>query len=118
MNKSKLIWGIICLVIAGGLSVANILLPPETLTFHVDEVNMPWVPPIIMAALGIFLLATMFQPGKRGKEKAETIVDPDKAALNKRLETIGWGCSWSYSVGSCSYRMRSSRAAGGPMASD
>ncbi len=29
MNKSKLIWGIICLVIAGGLAVANLALPPE-----------------------------------------------------------------------------------------
>ena len=30
MNKSKLIWGIICLVIAGGLTIANLTLHLKT----------------------------------------------------------------------------------------
>ncbi len=90
MNKSKLIWGIVCLVIAGGLAVANLALPPENLMFQVGEENMPWVPPIVVGIIGIFLLATMYEPEEK-KEEKEIKVDPGKAATNKRLETIAWG---------------------------
>ena len=58
MNKSKLVWGIICLVIAGGLTVANLRLPPENLMFMVGDINMPWVPPVVLVIVGIVLLAT------------------------------------------------------------
>jgi len=88
MNKSKLIWGIICLVIAGGLTVANLALPPEHLMFQVGDVNMPWVPPIVLLIVGIVLLATMNQPEEK---KEEIVVDSEKAAMNKRLETLAWG---------------------------
>ena len=71
MNKSKLIWGIICLVIAGGLAVANLALPPENLMFQVGDVNMPWVPPIVLAIVGIVLLATVNQPGDKEDEAQE-----------------------------------------------
>ncbi len=88
MNKSKLIWGIICLVIAGGLTVANLVLPQEDLMFQVGEINMPWIPPIVLGIVGIILLATMNQPAEK---KEQVIIDSDKAALNKRLETMAWG---------------------------
>lgn len=88
MNKSKLVWGIICLVIAAGLSVLNLTLPPENLMFMVGDINMPWIPPIALVILGIVLLATVNQPEE---EEAEVEVDPEKAALNKRLETMAWG---------------------------
>ena len=92
MNKSKLIWGIICLVIAGGLTVANLALPSENLMFQVGDINMPWIPPIVLGIVGIILLATMNQPEeKQAETKEEVITDPAKAALNKRLETIAWG---------------------------
>jgi hypothetical protein len=91
MNKSKLIWGIICLAIAGLLIVANLRLPPEDLMFQVGDINMPWVPPIILGILGIILLATANQPEEKKEELAEVNVDPQKAALNKRLETMAWG---------------------------
>jgi uncharacterized membrane protein len=92
MNKYKLIWGIICLVIAGALVVANLALPPEDLMFQVGDVNMPWIPPIGLAIVGIVLLATVNQPEEKKEVKAEVSVDTEKAALNKRLETIAWGC--------------------------
>lgn len=92
MNKSKLIWGIICLVIAGFLAVANLRLSPEDLMFQVGDVNMPWVPPIALAIVGVVLLATMNQPEETKEARAEVNVDTEKAALNKRLETIAWGC--------------------------
>lgn len=92
MNKSKLIWGILCLVIAGGLVVANLALPAEDLMFQVGDVNMPWVPPIVLGIVGIFLLATANQPEGKGEvAKAYVPVDSAKAALNKRLETMAWG---------------------------
>ncbi len=92
MNKSKLVWGIICLAIAGGLILANLRLPPEDLMFQVGDVNMPWVPPIVLGILGIILLATANQPEeKKEEELARANVDPQKAALNKRLETMAWG---------------------------
>lgn len=91
MNRSKVIWGIICLAIAALLTVANLRLPPEDLMFQIGAVNMPWIPPVVLAVVGIVLLATANQPEKAKEEAVATIVDPDKAALNKRLETIAWG---------------------------
>ncbi len=91
MNKSNLIWGIVCLVIAGALTVANLRLPPEDLMFQVGAVNMPWVPPVVLAIIGIVLLATANR-SKVAREKVDAnAVDPDKVKLNKRLETAAWG---------------------------
>ena len=89
MNKSKFIWGIVCLSIAGGLALVNLMLPPEDLMFQVGAVNMPWVPPIVLAIVGIVLLATANQPEK---PKEVITVEPEKDTLNKRLESIAWGC--------------------------
>ncbi|MCI0519154.1 MAG: hypothetical protein L0Z70_02730, partial [Chloroflexi bacterium] len=92
MNKSKLIWGIICLIIASGLTVANLVLPPENLMFQVGDINMPWIPPVVLGIVGIILLATMNQPEEKNAEaKEEVMTDPAKAALNNHLETIAWG---------------------------
>lgn len=91
MNKSKIVWGIICLVIAGGLTVANLALPPEDLMFQVGNVNMPWIPPIVLGIVGIVLLSTANQPEGEKEVKVEPFIDPEKSALNKRLETIAWG---------------------------
>lgn len=91
MNKSKVIWGIVCLAIAAALTVANLRLPPENLMFQVANVNMPWVPPVVLAIVGIVLLATANQPEKAKVDAREIAVDPDREALNKRLETVAWG---------------------------
>lgn len=93
MNKSNLIWGIICLVAAGGLAVANLTLPPDNLMFQIGDKNMPWIPPIVLAVIGIILLANVNQKGeeKMNEQKVEKKIDPEKAAKNKQFETIGWG---------------------------
>jgi len=94
MNKSRAIWGVICLALAGLLAVLNLTLPPEDLMFTVGAQNMPWVPPIILGVLGLILLGSSVinQPTDDERaEKPEVVIDPDKAALNKRLETICWG---------------------------
>src|SRR5512146_3269184 len=94
MDKSKLIWGIICLVAAAGLTVANLTLPPEDRMFQIGNQNMPWVPPIVLGILGILLIATSNQGEEKRKEetKVQTNIDPQKAALNKNMETAAWGC--------------------------
>jgi hypothetical protein len=93
MNVSRLTWGIVCLVIAGLLAVANLRLPSENLMFQVGDVNMPWIPPVVLGILGIILLAGASRGKEAQDEKKEVVsLDPDKAALNKRLESIAWGC--------------------------
>ncbi len=88
MNKSKLVWGIVLLAIAAGLTVANLTLPPENLMFQIGDINMPWIPPVVLGIIGIILLATVNQP----EEKPAVVnADPDKAARNKNLETMAWG---------------------------
>jgi hypothetical protein len=98
MNKPRLIWGIICLALAVLLAVLILVLPAGTITFMVYDdtnmsTNMPWVPVVVLGILGIALLTTAV---KREPETAQAaqprIVDEEKMALNKRLETIGWGC--------------------------
>ena len=93
MNRSQLIWAIICLILAALLAVLNVALPADKLMFTVGDRNLPWVPPLVLGVLGIVLLVTA---GRRGQEATQAgqpqTIDEEKAALNKRLETIGWGC--------------------------
>ncbi len=92
MDKSKLIGGIICLAIAGLLAVLNLTLSADSLMFMVGDQNMPWVPPIALGIVGIVLLATAAGKAENEvDEEAEVEVDPEKAALNNRLETMAWG---------------------------
>ena len=97
MNKLRLILGILSIVAALGLVYANLTLPPESLWFDIGYGNMPWVPPIIFGVVGIILLATagigrQNEATPTTQPKPEMIQDPEKAALNKRLESIAWGC--------------------------
>jgi len=91
MNKSKIVGGVICLAIAGLLTVANLRLPPENLMFMVGDINMPWVPPIVLGIIGIVLLATSNEGEKKEEPEKEVNVDPEKAALNKNIERVAWG---------------------------
>jgi len=93
MNKSQIFWGVICLLIAAVLAVLNLTLPPESLMFQIGDRNMPWVPPVVLAGVGIVLLATA---GKKEEstppeEQLKPGQDPEKKALNKRLESVAWG---------------------------
>ena len=59
--------------------------------FQIGDVNMPWIPPIILGIVGIVLLATAFRGTEAQDEEEQIVIDPDKATLNKRLETMAWG---------------------------
>ncbi len=93
MNKTRLIWGIICLALAGLLAVLYFALPPTSLMFMVGDTNMPWIPPVVLGIVGIVLLAVSGSGTKEPSEAApeKAVLNPEKTALNKRLESIGWG---------------------------
>ena len=58
MNKTKLIWGVVCLVLAAVIEILNLTLPPESTMFYAGEENLRWVPAVVLAIVGIILLAT------------------------------------------------------------
>ena len=93
MNKSRLIWGIVCLILAAVIGVLSFALPLDSPFFYAGEQNLRWVPAVVLGIVGIVLLATAGGGGQAPTEATQTaaIQNPEKAALNKRLESIGWG---------------------------
>jgi hypothetical protein len=96
MKKLYLFLGILSLVIAAGLLYANLALPPESLMLMVGDRNMPWLGPIIFIVFGVGLLVLASYSQRKevetaGQPKPVVSVDPEKAALNKRLESVFWG---------------------------
>jgi hypothetical protein len=94
MKKLILALGILSLLIAAGLLYANLTLPPESLMLMVGDRNMPWLGPIIFALIGIFLLAASIQGKDQMSQETpapQPSTNPEKAALNKQLETAFWG---------------------------
>ena len=89
MNKSKLITGVILLTVAAVLGALYFALPAGKMYFLVGDVNMPYVPAIVLGVIGIVVLAGAGE--KIEEPKKEIVIDEEKAALNKRLETIAWG---------------------------
>ncbi len=94
MKKLNLILGILSLLAALGLVYANLTLPPESIMFDLGYGNMPWLPPVALGILGIILISTSKQGEEKMKEetKIQANIDPQKAALNKNMETAAWGC--------------------------
>jgi hypothetical protein len=93
MNVGRLVWGIVCLALAGLLAVLNIVLPDEETVFMVGSTDMSYIPPIVLAIVGIMLLSTSGRKAVKADGETQTAaVDEAKVALNKRLETIAWGC--------------------------
>lgn len=93
MNIVKIIGGIVCLLLAVILAILYFTLPAESLMFQVGERNLPWIPPIIFGIVGVILLATARRQEEPKPPEATVapVKDPEKAALNKRLESIAWG---------------------------
>ncbi|HEX9090602.1 MAG TPA: hypothetical protein VF831_03890 [Anaerolineales bacterium] len=92
-NKTQIFWGVVCLVVAVILAILNLTLPPENLMFQLGNRNMPWIPPVVFAIVGVILLATAREKEEpaAADEQAKPGVDPIKVALNKRLEAFAWG---------------------------
>ncbi len=92
-----LIIAIVCLVIAAVLSVLVLTLPSESFMFDIGFGNWPWGPPVIafIASVVLFFLAGSSQKAaeSEGAQPAPVVVvDQVKGAMNKRLESIAWGC--------------------------
>jgi len=58
MNKGKVVGGIICLALAGLLGVAMFALPEGKVVFMIGDSNVPWVPVVVLAGIGVALLST------------------------------------------------------------
>ncbi len=93
MNKTRLIWGIVCLVLAGILGALYLTLGAQSMRFQIGDQNLPWVPVVVLGVVGIVLLAVSFggESAPAPEPKPGAVINPEKAALNKRLETMGWG---------------------------
>ena len=61
MNKGRLAGGIICLLAAGLLGVAMFALPEGKVVFMLGDSNVPWVPVIVLAGIGVALLSTSWR---------------------------------------------------------
>ena len=95
VNKSQLTWGIICLGLAGVLVGLSLILPPKSQTFMIGNTNLPWILPVVLCCVGMctILMAIMKKGRKdiREVKPAQVIQEPAKVAMNKRLESVGWG---------------------------
>jgi hypothetical protein len=61
MDKGRLAGGIICLIAAGLLGVAMFALPEGKVVFMLGDSNVPWVPVIVLAGIGVALLSTSWR---------------------------------------------------------
>ncbi len=90
MNTSKLIWGGICLVLAAAITALIFILPPDSLMFTVGDANLPYVPVIALAVIGLALLVSgVTDHAAEPPQPSDS--DAGRAALNKRLENVAWG---------------------------
>lgn len=93
MNKTRIIWGIVCLIIGGALSVAYWRLPADELMFEIGNQNLSWLPALIFSIVGVALIAAGLSAGEKAPEDVDPVLlleEQERAALNKQLETSAW----------------------------
>ena len=97
LNMGRLVAGIIVLAIGLLLVVLTFVLPEDRMMFMIGEENLPIVPALFLVGLGLYLI---FTARKVEEDSVEVIVEmseidelkaAEDEALNKRLETMGWG---------------------------
>ena len=62
MNKGQLVGGFICLALAALLTVLIFTLPEGKVVFMVGGDNIPWIPPIVLAGVGMALVVAGIRP--------------------------------------------------------
>lgn len=97
MGNSRRVWGIVLLALAALLFVINLVSPGDVM-FRVGNTNIPWIPIVALAIVGVVLLSTASRaaddrPAAPPSETAPTapLKDPVKTAKNKNLESMAWG---------------------------
>lgn len=97
MNTGRVIAGVICLSIAALLAILTTTLPQDSMMFMIGDMNLPFVPAVILAIVGAALLITgLNQPQEKSPDVIDVApddvqTDPVKVRQNKQLETMGWG---------------------------
>jgi hypothetical protein len=91
MNKTLRTWGLICLGLAGLLIVLRFVLPPDYVTFMIGQRSLLWIPVVILCIVGCILLVSTGVKAAAAARPQEASPNPEKSALNRRLETAGWG---------------------------
>ena len=61
MKKGQLVGGILCLALAGLLGVAMFALPENKVVFTIGDNNVPWVPVLVLAGIGVALISTSWR---------------------------------------------------------
>ena len=61
MNKGRLAGGIVCLICAALLGVAMFALPEGKVVFMIGDSNVPWVPVLVLAGIGVALISTAWR---------------------------------------------------------
>ncbi|HUV16667.1 MAG TPA: hypothetical protein VMW28_08920 [Pelolinea sp.] len=96
MNRSKLITGIILITVAAILLALFFALPTDKMVFMIGDENLPYVQAIVLGVVGVVMLADAAK--KPQEENSDNIsgkaileIDEEKAALNKKLESVAWG---------------------------
>jgi hypothetical protein len=57
MYKGRLIGGVISLVVAALLVVLIFALPEGKVVFMIGDINVPWVPALVLAGVGAWLVS-------------------------------------------------------------
>ena len=61
MNKGRLVGAILCLALAGLLLVLSYVLPEGKVLFMMGDQNLPMIPVIVLAGLGVWLASTVWR---------------------------------------------------------
>lgn len=97
VNAGRLAAGIIVLAIGLLLVVLTFVLPEDRTMFMIGDENLPIVPAIFLTGLGLYLIFTARSSKEESagataeKSQVDELKTAEHEALNKRLETIGWG---------------------------
>ena len=61
MNKGRLVGGIVCLAVAALLAVLAVVLPEGKVVFMVGDSNIPYIPVVVLAGLGLALASSAWR---------------------------------------------------------
>ena len=91
MRKVNLILGIVFMSLSLVGLIIFLVVPHEQIYFNIGFGIWPLGPAVVFFVLGVIFLATARIGQPEEPPAPATVVDPEKAALNKQLETYAFG---------------------------